>query len=82
VLGGVLVPVALLPGWIQPLSKVVFLSWSADLLRASLAAGPVPDVGFRLAMIVVLGAIGFAVASELLRRVLRRVRVSGELGLR
>ena len=82
VLGGVLVPVALLPGWIQPLSKVVFLSWSADLLRASLAPGPVPDVGFRLAMIVGLAAAGFALAADLLRRVLRRIRVTGELSLR
>lgn len=82
VLGGILVPVALLPGWIQPLSKVVFLSWSADLLRASLATGPVARPAFRLAMIFLLGAGGFALAAELLRRVLRRIRHTGELGLR
>jgi ABC-2 type transport system permease protein len=82
VLGGILVPVALLPGFVQPVSRLVFLSWSADLLRASLSAAPVADVGFRLAMIVLLGAAGFAVAADLMRRVVQRVRNTGELGLR
>ena len=40
VLGGVFVPIAILPGWIQPLSKGIFMSWSADLLRASLKSAP------------------------------------------
>ncbi len=82
VLGGILVPVALLPGWLQPVSKVVFLSWSADLLRASLAVESVPDAAFRIGMILLLAAASFAVAAGLLRRVLWRVRHSGELGLR
>jgi ABC-2 type transport system permease protein len=82
VLGGILVPVALLPAWVQPLSKAVFLSWSADLLRASLNPAPVAGAAWRLAMIVVLGAAGFAVATELLRRILLRVRQTGELSRR
>jgi ABC-2 type transport system permease protein len=82
VLGGILVPVALLPGWVQPLSRLVFLSWSADLLRASLSAGPVHDPVPRVAMIVLLGAVGFALAAVLLHRILRRVRGTGELSLR
>lgn len=79
VLGGILVPVALLPGWVQPLSKVVFLSWSADLLRASLAPSPVPDAAARLAMIVVLGCAGLAAGAAMLTAILRRVRNTGEL---
>lgn len=81
VLGGVFVPVALLPGWVHPLSKVVFLSWSADLLRASLTPGPTPDAAFGVAMVLLLGAISLVIAAELLRRALRRVRETGELGL-
>jgi ABC-2 type transport system permease protein len=82
VLGGILVPVTFLPGWIQPVSKLVFLSWSADLLRASLAPGPVPDAAFRIGMVALLGVAGFALSAVLLRRILGRVRASGELGLR
>ena len=32
-LGGVLVPLSFLPVWVRPAGRVVFLSWSADLLR-------------------------------------------------
>lgn len=52
VLGGVLVPVSFLPDWVQPLSRVVFLSWSADLLRDCLRPGNVDAVAPRLAVIV------------------------------
>jgi ABC-2 type transport system permease protein len=82
VLGGILVPVTLLPGWLQPFSKVVFLSWSAESLRGSLAAPPVPHAGLNLAMIFLLGCAALVVASVMLGRILRKVRETGELGLR
>jgi ABC-2 type transport system permease protein len=81
VLGGVLVPVAFLPDWLEPLSKLVFLSWSADLLRASLAEAPVADLARRVAAIVALGAAGFAIGALLLRWILVRVRRDGSLAL-
>ena len=81
-LGGILVPVALLPGWLQPVSKIVFLSWSARSLRDSLAATPVPDAWHSIAMVFLLGCATLAVATAMLTRVLRRVRQTGELGLR
>jgi ABC-2 type transport system permease protein len=80
VLGGVLVPVSFLPGWIQPVSSAVFLSWSADLMRATLAPGPVDGFGYRIAALVGLGAVGLALGSALMVRVVRKVRASGELG--
>jgi ABC-2 type transport system permease protein len=82
VLGGILVPVTLLPGWLQPVSSVVFLSWSARSLRDSLAPAPVHDAGLNLTMIFVLGCAALAVASALLAQILRRVRQTGELSLR
>ncbi|MDX1659409.1 MAG: ABC transporter permease [Nitriliruptorales bacterium] len=82
VLGGVLVPVALLPAWVQPLSRLVFLSWSSDLLRDSLALAPVTNVAGRLAAIAVLTVAGFAVAAWTLGRVLHHVRETGELAFR
>ncbi|WP_327379050.1 ABC transporter permease (plasmid) [Streptomyces sp. NBC_01216] len=82
VLGGILVPVALLPGWLQPLSKAVFLSWSADLLRAGIATAPVPHPIRGMVMIALLGAVALAAGHTLLRRILGQVRSTGELGLR
>jgi ABC-2 type transport system permease protein len=79
VLGGILVPVSLLPAWIRPVSSVVFLSWSADLLRATLESGPIANVAYRLGMIAFLGTCGFLVGAALLVRILQRVRGNGEL---
>lgn len=79
VLGGILVPVALLPHWVRPLSSIVFLSWSADLLRASLNAAPIKDFWPHLGMVVFLGACGYVVGLAALRVILVRVRKSGEL---
>ena len=79
VLGGILVPVSLLPHWVRPLSSVVFLSWSADLLRATLDAAPIHDLWPHLGMVVLLGACGYAVGLVALRVILVRVRESGEL---
>lgn len=81
VLGGVLVPVSFLPDWIERLSNVVFLSWSAELLRDGLGPAPVEDLGFRLGMVLGLGLAGFVVGRLVLERILRRVRTTGEIGL-
>jgi ABC-2 type transport system permease protein len=80
VLGGILVPVSVLPGWLRPVSSIVFLSWSADLLRAALRPGTVHGLAFRLGMVVLLGACGFAIGAFAMRVILQRVRNSGELG--
>ena len=79
VLGGVFVPIALLPGWIQPVTKGVFMSWSADLLRSSLRPAPVHDFWERLGMVVLLGTISFLIGRVILFYVLRRMRTTGEL---
>lgn len=79
VLGGVIVPVSMLPGWVEAPARLVFLSWSADLLRDALSAGPVPDPALRLLVVTVLGAAGFVLSAVLLRRTLRRVRATGRL---
>jgi ABC-2 type transport system permease protein len=79
VLGGILVPVSVLPDWLEPVSKAIFLSWSSDLMRDTLRAGAVDDLAFRLGMILFLGACGFVVGMLLLARILIRVRSNGEL---
>ncbi len=79
VLGGILVPVSVLPLWARPFSRLIFLSWTADLLRASLSPAPVEDVALRLAVILALGLAGFLGGTALLRRVLDRVRNLGTI---
>lgn len=81
-LGGILVPIALLPGWLQPVTNIVFLSWSARLLRGSLGAAPIANAGFDLTMVFALGLAALIAASALLTRILRRAQQTGELALR
>lgn len=79
-LAGVIVPISFLPGWLRPAGRLLFLSWSADLLRESLSAAPVVDLLPRLGAIVALGVLGFAFGRVVLHVVLRRVRMLGTLG--
>jgi ABC-2 type transport system permease protein len=78
-LGGVLVPVAILPGFIRPISSGIFMSWSADLLRASLKPPAIDDLWQRLGVVVMLGALSFLIGRALLFHVMRRMRANGEL---
>jgi ABC-2 type transport system permease protein len=78
-LGGVLVPLSFLPSWIRPAGRLIFLSWSADLLRDSLRAAPVDDVALRCAVVLGLGAAGLAAGRLVLGIVLDRVRDQGTL---
>ncbi|MEU4565047.1 ABC transporter permease [Micromonospora sp. NPDC023956] len=80
VLGGAVVPVTFLPEWLQPLTRVVFLSWSAQLLRDCLSPAAVRDVPARLAVLLVLGAAAFAVGLWVIERILRRLRAQGTVG--
>ena len=79
-LGGVLVPLSFLPFWIRPAGRLIFLSWSADLLRDSLRAGPVDNVALRYAVVLGLGVVGLIAGRMVLGVVLDRVRDQGTLG--
>jgi ABC-2 type transport system permease protein len=78
-LGGVLVPVAILPGWLHPVSSAIFMSWSADLLRASMKPPAIDDFWERLGVVILLGAISFVIGRAILFHVIRRMRAKGEL---
>jgi ABC-2 type transport system permease protein len=81
VLGGVLVPVVLYPEWVQALSRSVYLSWSADLLRASATGSGLAGWQWRIGVILALGAVTYFVARGLLALTLRNARREGKLGL-
>jgi ABC-2 type transport system permease protein len=79
ILGGLLVPLSLLPEWAQKLSAIVSLRWGGELLRAA-AAGD-PQSGEAWLMLAVTTAAYGALARILFRRVLDRVRRDGTLEL-
>jgi ABC-2 type transport system permease protein len=80
-LGGVLVPVSYLPDAIEPVSRFIFLYWSAELLRAGLAPEPPAGVALGLGAIFGLGVAGGLVGALLFRRLLHHLRQEGTLGL-
>lgn len=79
-LSGIVVPIGVLPHWLHPVSRLVYLSWSADLLRSAFRAEPPRDLPVQLLALGLLAAAGLGCAGVLLRRVLARVRVLGTLG--
>lgn len=79
VLGGVVLPVALLPEPFAWLSRLVFLSWTSDLLRDAVAPAPVDAVVPRLLVIAALGAAAAGLSHHLLVRTVGRLRVTGRL---
>lgn len=76
-LSGAVVPVGLLPEWLRPISRLIFLSWSTDLVRDCLRAGEVAGAWFRIAVVLGLGLAYFAGGLWMLSHVLRRVRTTG-----
>lgn len=81
-LGGILVPIELLPGWLQPASDLVFMSWSARLLRDSLTSGPVDGVAGGIGMLALHALAALGLATAVMSRLLRNARRTGELALR
>jgi ABC-2 type transport system permease protein len=81
VLAGVLVPVTFLPDWLEPLSRVIFLFWSANLVRDSLQPGAVGDYGWQLAAILGLGVAMGLLGAWVLRRMIDHLKTEGTLGL-
>jgi ABC-2 type transport system permease protein len=79
-LGGVFVPVALLPGWLHPISRVVFLSWSTDLMRDCLSVEPLHNYWPRLGIVAGLGLIALVDGYLILSRVIDRARAIGSVG--
>lgn len=80
ILSGAIVPTSLLPGWLQPLTRIVFLSWSAGLMRDALRRAPIPDFLPRLAIIAALGAAAYGAGLLLMASMLRRMRETGTAG--
>jgi ABC-2 type transport system permease protein len=79
ILGGLLVPLRLLPHWIRPLADLVSLRWGVDLMRAASSGAAQPGrawlwLGVTTAVYAVLARVAF-------RRMLVRARSVGSLEL-
>lgn len=82
VLGGLLVPVRLLPAGLQPPSRLVFLSWGSELLHTALRPADPPHVVLpRLAGLAVTAVLTCVAGQVLLGRIIERARTRGTLGL-
>jgi ABC-2 type transport system permease protein len=81
ILGGVVVPVTLLPLWIRPLSWLTYLYWSSALLRDSLTTAPISQLGWKLLAVLGVGLISFAVGLHVTGRLINRLRQQGTIGL-
>ncbi len=78
-LSGLLIPIAVLPVWVEPLSWLVAPTWGMAALRAAALgdASPWDDIAMCVGLSVVYAAIGGA----LLRVFLRSARARGTLAL-
>jgi ABC-2 type transport system permease protein len=75
---GLLVPLSLLPGWVEPLSWVLAPTWGMEAVRNAALGGEVWD---GIGMCVLLGAIYLALGSVLLQNFERLARQRATLSL-
>jgi ABC-2 type transport system permease protein len=61
---GLLFPIALLPGWVAPISWVLAPTWGIEAIRHSAIGG---DVWFPVAMCILIAVVYFALAAVFLR---------------
>lgn len=79
ILGGLLIPLSLLPRWVRPLSGGVSLRWAGELLGAASSGGPVPQAAW--AWLAVTSAVYAVTGCRLLVLTLRRARREATLDL-
>lgn len=78
IFSGAAFPVEILPEIIRPISEVISLKWSTEMLRASAGAGEA-NVTLGLTMVGILTVAYLAVARGVFRVVEQRVRADGSL---
>jgi ABC-2 type transport system permease protein len=80
-LAGTVFPLAQLPWPLREVARVFYLSWASELLRDAISAEEVPGVGWRLAVIGVLGAAAMGLGAYLVVHTVRRSRRTGRVSL-
>jgi ABC-2 type transport system permease protein len=78
-LGGVIIPISVLPTGLDVVSRFIYLSWGADLIRAALTPDPIEAPVPRMAMVVLLGGVALGFGLIFIGRFVRRGRALGTL---
>ena len=74
---GFLVPVAILPDWVRPLSWLLAPTWGVQAIReAALGGSPLPDIALCLAVGLCYAAVGFYFADTILTSARRNASLS------
>jgi ABC-2 type transport system permease protein len=76
--GGFLVPLSLLPGWVRPISWALAPTWGVDAVRKAAIGG---DPMLEIVLCLALGAAYVAVGALVLETVLRAARKDGSIAL-
>ncbi|MFE8944826.1 ABC transporter permease [Streptomyces sp. NPDC007856] len=81
VLAGIFTPVAFLPIWLKPVSRLIFLSWGADLFRGTMSPEQLPHPWLQIGAVVFLGGAAFVGGGYLISKIMSRLRSTGRLAV-
>ena len=81
IFSGILVPLTVFPDWLAPVSRVIFLYWSGELLRDSMQTATPEGVIVKLGAIAILGVGAALVGGVLIARMIHYLKREGRLGI-
>ena len=81
IFSGILVPLTVLPDWLAPVSRVIFLYWSAELLRDSMQISTPEGVLVKLGVMAILGVGAALIGGALMVRMINYLKREGRLGI-
>ena len=81
IFSGILVPLTVLPDWLAPVSRVIFLYWSAELLRDSMQISTPEGVLVKLGVMAILGVGAAFIGGALMVRMINYLKREGRLGI-
>ena len=81
IFSGILVPLTVFPDWLAPVSRVIFLYWSGELLRDSMQTATPEGVIGKLGAIAILGVGAALVGGALIARMIHYLKREGRLGI-
>ena len=81
IFSGILVPLTVFPDWLAPVSRVIFLYWSGELLRDSMQTATPEGVIVKLGAIAILGVGAALVGGALIARMIHYLKREGRLGI-
>ena len=81
IFSGILVPLTVFPDWLAPVSRVIFLYWSGELLRDSMQTATPEGVIAKLGAIAILGVGAALLGGALIARMIHYLKREGRLGI-